>query len=91
MKISIGGWVINAAKAATHVNQQYSPGRTFKTAILVMFTVAGAAMTAMFLYHGVAHAEKQAEYIAFGSGLAALAGGGGLGAWLHSKSGEDTP
>jgi len=91
MKLSIGGWVINAAKAATHVNQQYSPNRTFKTAALIAFSMAVAAMTAAFLLHAITRPASVAEYIQYGSGIGAVGALIGAGAWAHSHAKEDTP
>jgi len=87
IQAKIGPFLVNVTKAVTHVGGEYSPGRTFKTAVLAMFVISGAAMTAIFLYHGIKNPSTPAEYLIFAGGMAALAGGGGLGAWLHSKSG----
>lgn len=90
LSAKIGGFTLSVAKAATHVGGQYDPDRTFKTMVLVMVILAGTAMTAIFLYHGVADPNRAAEYLPFGSGLGTLGLAGGGGAWLHSKAKEAT-
>lgn len=90
LSADFGGFVISVAKAATHKNGEYSPDRTFRTVVLAMFIIAGAAMTAIFLYHGIKSPTTPAEYLIYAGGIAALPGGGGLGVWLHSKA-QDSP
>lgn len=91
MKLSIGGWVINAAKAATHGPSGYSPNKTFKLAALMAFSLAVAAMTAMFLLHGIKHPNAVAEYIQYAAGIGSVGALIGAGAWLHSNSKDDAP
>lgn len=85
----IGGFLFTVAKETTHVNGKYDPNRAFKTAALIAFSMAAAAMTAMFLLHGIKHTETAAEYLAYASGLGAVGALIGAGAWMHSNA-KDT-
>jgi len=66
-----------------------SSPRKIGASVSVGILIVGAlAMISIFVFHALG---GSADYIGLGTGVGALAGGSGAGAFLHSKSSGESP